>query len=333
VEISDRLTGAEDPSIAYRARLLLRGEEPDSRKLRSLRERIRTSANVQRLLSHRQDDGRIQTNPYQKWQGPHWTLYSLALIAYPPGDKLLVPLRDQVYDWLFAPEHLEFPRSLVISGQEERPRRCASQEGNAIYYSLVLGLVDDRTHALVDRLIAFQWPDGGWNCDKRPEAHVSSFVETLIPLRALWHYGQTYNHKEAVAAADRAAGFLLERRLLYRVRDGALIHPTWGGKFTEIHYPIQFYDLLFVLQVMAEIGKIGDSRCDQALDLLSSKQLQDGGFPLEVKNCRRADTITTRGSFADWGPAGTKRSNPFVSIAALWVLAKAKRVDIRPGAV
>ena len=329
MKILDQLIEADNPSIAYKARVLLRGEAPESTALRSLRGRIRASANAQRLLSHRQADGTIPTNPYQKWHGPHWTLYSLALLAYPPGDQSLAPLRDQIYDWLFAPEHLEFPRSLVIPGQEDRPRRCASQEGNAIYYSMVLGLVDDRTRALVDRLIAFQWPDGGWNCDKRPEARTSSFVETLIPLRALWHYGRAYKHKKAVAAADRAAEFLLQRRLLYRLRDGAVVHLAWGGPITEIHYPIQFYDLLFVLQVMAEIGRISDDRCHEALDLLVRKQTPDGGFPVEAKNCKTTDTITSRGSFADWGPAGAKRSNPFVSIDALWVLAQAGRLDLR----
>ena len=49
-------------------------------------------------------------------------------------------------------------------------------------------LADGRTDELVNRLLKWQWPDGGWNCDKRPEADSSSFMETLIPLRALALY-------------------------------------------------------------------------------------------------------------------------------------------------
>lgn len=319
------LLRAKDPAVAYQARLLLGGEDPLSSGMRSLRRRIRASANARRLLSHRESDGTIRTNPYQKWQGPHWTLHSLALIAYPPGDESLIPLRDQAYDWLFSPKHLKFPQSLIIPGQEERPRRCGSQEGNAILYSLELGLEDKRTEKLVELLIDFQWPDGGWNCDRRPEARTSSFVETLIPLRALWRYGRERGHRRALAAAERAAEFLLKRRLLFRLRDGAMVKIAWGGEVTKIHYPLQFYDVLFVLQVMAEIGKIADPRCREALELLAAKQLPDGGFPLEVRNCTTADRVTSRGSFADWGPAGAKRSNPFVSIEALWVLGQAGR--------
>ena len=77
---------------------------------------------------------------------------------------------------------------------------------------------------------------------------------------------------------------MLARRLLWRIGDGTLIEPKWGGRADRIHYPIQFYDVLFALQVMAELGRIGDPRCADALALLRSKQLPDGGFPLEEPN-------------------------------------------------
>lgn len=321
--ITDRLTGSDNPSIAYRARLLLGGEDPASRPMLRLREKIRASENVRRLLSHRLPDGRIHLNPYQKWHGPHWTLYSLFLLSYPPGDESLLPLRDQFYGYLFEPRHLKHPRSLIIPGQENRPRRCGTQEGNAVLYSMALGLEDERTPLLVKRLIDFQWPDGGWNCDKRPSARTSSFLETLVPIRALWRWGTEHGDGEALAAAGRAAEFLLARRLLWRRRDGSLVKLSWVGRIDAIHYPLQFYDVLIALQVMAEIGKINDPRCAAALELLASKRLPDGGFPLEVKNCRTSDKVVSRGSFADWGPAGRTRSNPYVTIEALAVLARA----------
>ena len=34
------------------------------------------------MLDGRGADGTIGKHPYRKWQGPHWTLYSLALIDY-----------------------------------------------------------------------------------------------------------------------------------------------------------------------------------------------------------------------------------------------------------
>lgn len=56
-------------------------------------------------------------------------------------------------------------------------------EGNTVWSQLILGIVDEeRVPLLVDRLIACQWPDGGWNCDKRPAAPLSS-VPTSTPSR------------------------------------------------------------------------------------------------------------------------------------------------------
>ena len=131
-------------------------------------------------------------------------------------------MRDQLYDWLFSEKHLRMPRTLIIPGQEDRVRRCASQEGNAIWYSLLLGLEDERTEILVDRLRHWQWPDGGWNCDKRPQARISSFQESIVPLRALALHGRLKGNQESLAAARRAAGYFLERHLFKRQRDGKI---------------------------------------------------------------------------------------------------------------
>ncbi len=76
---------------------------------------------------------------------------------------------------------------------------------------------------------------------------------------------------------------------------------------------------------MVEIGKIADKRCSEALDILQSKQLPAGGFLLEQKNCKTSDTIITRGSFAGWGESGKKKTNPFVTIYAIYILKCAGR--------
>jgi len=317
-----RLLDLGDPIVEYKVRTLLQGEGEDLPAIRRLRQRVVGSGIARALLSHRRRDGRIDLNPYRKWQGPHWTLYCLAQIGYPPGDPSLLPLRDQMYDYLLEPAHLEFRRSLLIPGQEDRFRRCASQEGNAVWYSILLGIEDERTRELVQRLVWWQWPDGGWNCDKRPDARTSSVIETLIPLRALGlaarHYPDALG-KQAAQAAGRAAVFFLNRRLFRRLRDGAVITKD----FARIQYPIQFYDVLFALQVMADLGRLGDPCCTEALTLLRSKQLPDGGFPLEMPTARTSSAVVTRGTWADWGPSGRRRMNPLVTMEALRVLQSA----------
>ena len=180
-EIASRLAASDDPVIAYQARVNLVGEPESDPALRDLRASIASSPRARALLSGREPDGTIRLYPYAKYQGPHWTLVSLALIDYPAGDPALAPLKRPVEDWLLGPTFDRPPRTVFYPEQPERVRRCASQEGNAIWAALRLGLEDDHTVALVDRLVARQWPDGGWNCDKRREARSSSFQETAIP--------------------------------------------------------------------------------------------------------------------------------------------------------
>jgi len=321
--LADSLCAHMNPVVAHRARRLLAGESERSPALYKLRRAIGSSEIARRLLMALRGE---RFNPYRKWQGPHWTLYSLAEIGFPAGDERLLPLRQRVMDWMFAPAFRKAPSTVVLPDQPERPRHCASMEGNAIWSQLVLGIVDDE-HAplLVDRLVALQWPDGGWNCDKRPGARTSSVQETLLPLRGLAQWSRATGDERARRAAKRAAEFLLERRLLWRKRDGALIEPEWGGPVDKVHYPIRFYDVLSALLVMAQMGLVRDRRCQDALDLLERKRLADGTFPVEWTNVKKADRIETRGTYADWSTLHRKKGNPFVTVDALYVLREAGR--------
>jgi len=172
----------------------------------------------------------------------------------------------------------------------------------------------------------FSGRTAGWNCDKQPGAHTSSVQETLLPLRGLVYWYCATGNERARRATKRAAEFLLERRLLWRKRDGALIEPEWGGPVDKIHYPIRFYDVLSVLLVMAEMSMVRDRRCRDALNLLERKRLADGTFPVEWTNVTKADRIKTRGTYADWGTLHKKRGNLLVTVDALYVLREAGRV-------
>lgn len=101
--------------------------------------------------------------------------------------------------------------------------------------------------------------------------------------------------------------------------------PEWGGPIDKLHYPIRFYDVLGALLVMTEMGMVRDRRCNDALDLLEAKCIEDGTFPAEWTNLKRADQIESRGTYADWDPIGKRKDNPFVTVDALHVLREAGR--------
>jgi hypothetical protein len=329
----DALLRSPEPSIRWKTRVHVLGENPEASSLRALREEIRESRRVRTLLSGVRL-GRPGTlrRVYNKWQGLHWVLASLADLGYPPGDDRLLPLRDRVLDVWFGPAYFtEFDaetekaayRRRGVPRVRGRYRRCASQQGNALRSVLALGIADERASALAERLLHWQWPDGGWNCSRRPEADTSSFMETLLPMLALAAYAREVRDAKARAAVDRAAEVFLRRRLFRRVSDGRVIRP----EFVELHYPLYWhYDVLGGLKAMARLGKIGDPRCAEALDLLEEKRLPDGGWPAEQRYYAvSSKTFRANADWVDWGRSGARRMNEWVTVDALAVLRAAKR--------
>ena len=177
-----------EPALAWKVAVSVLGKAPGSSRAIQAAQTVRGSPLATQLLGTCAMDG----HPYRKWIGAHWTLSLLADLGFPPADPSLRPLMEKTYLAWLGEAHQKNIR--LIAG---RTRRCASQEGNAIWSSLRLGLADGRTDELVSCLLKWQWPDGGWNCDKRPEADTSSFMETLIPLRALALYARVSGNSKA----------------------------------------------------------------------------------------------------------------------------------------
>jgi len=328
------LLRSEHPSIRWRVRTGALGEDPGSLALRRLQGQIRKSPVARALLARRDRKGEIHVryNPYDKWQGAHWVLASLAEIGYPPGDETLAPLRDQVFAfWLRDTYYREFcadTRQKAYRGSgvplmQGRYRRCASQQGNALFSAARLGLDDaPGSERLVERLLHWQWPDGGWNCDKNPGADTSSFMETILPLRALALCGQRSGNRDARAAAKRAGEVFLSRKLYRRRSDGREIART----FTELHHPLYWhYDVLGGLEGMAELGALGDPRCADALDLLEASELPGGGWPATETFSRASKKLENGSDYVHWGGTSRTKPNEWVSARALAVLRAAGR--------
>jgi hypothetical protein len=231
-------------------------------------------------------------HPYAKWQGAHWRLVELAdlvdLGAVAPPPERLERATDAVLGWLTGAEHVAaVPR---IAG---RYRAHASQEGNALYACSRLGLAaDHRVGVLAENLLVWQWPDGGWNCDRGRGAHRSSFHETVTPALGLAAYHRATGSGGAATAARRAAELLLEHRLYRRLADGAVIHPSW----VRLHYPPYWhYDIGQGLRLVAELGLLADPRAADAIELVRRARRRDGRFSGPTwTNARQPGAV-------DWG--------------------------------
>jgi hypothetical protein len=134
-------------------------------------------------------------------------------------------------------------------------------------------------HALVARLLEEQLEDGGWNCEAENGSVRSSFATTINVLEGLLAADRaTGGSAESIAARRRGEEYLLERRLFRRKTTGEVVHPAW----LQFSFPTRWhYDVLRALEYFCSVGNPPDSRLDEAIDWLRSKQQADGTWLLE----------------------------------------------------
>ena len=224
---------------------------------------------VEALLAGQQADGGFGGHPYNKWVGAHWRLVSLVELGIPAGEPRAVAALETVLAWITGTGHVAGVP--VIAGLA---RRCGSQEGNALAVACRLGRAHDpRAAQMASALVGWQWPDGGWNCDRHPEAHRSSFNETLAPMWGLHEYATATGDTEAGDAAARAAELFLEHRLFRALASGERINDEW----LTPHWPAYWhYESLQALVFLARMGRVTDPRAADAIDELEARRHADG---------------------------------------------------------
>ncbi len=311
------LLASNEPLIRYRTLvdvIAVGGNDP---RLRLARDAIPSGPIVSELLTDRADK-----HPYSKWAGLHWRLVSLMDLGVPPelvSDRLDL---DREFAWLTG--RGSTPRRRKVPVFQERPRVCGSQDGNALAVAVHLGFADDpRSRVLAEALIDWQWPDGGWNCDRHPEATHSSVNESFAPLRGLAAYAGATDDRAAAAAADRAAEFFLRHRVVFSERTGKPMHRV----VVELHYPTYWhYDVLIGLRVLAETGRIADPRTNDALDLLEAKRRPDGGWSADKAFYRRPGSTSGLVEAVDWTAARQGPVSEPLTLFATLVLKAAGRL-------
>jgi hypothetical protein len=265
------------------------------------------------LLARQQPGGGFGVHPYRKWTGAHWRLVSLTELGIPPAEPRAVAAAGQVLTWLTSNRR----RPVVIGGLT---RCCASIEGNALAACCRLGLADDpRVRQLAESLIAWQWPDGGWNCDRQASGHRSSFHESLAPAWGLHEYWRATGEATAREAASRAAGLFLEHLLFRSLRTGQVINPGW---LIPRYPPYWHYDILQALLILSRIGRASDPRASDALDELERRRLPDGRWQAGPSWWRPPGS-TTAEETVDWGRTGP---DEMITLNALRVLRAAGRL-------
>src|SRR3984885_1362066 len=195
-----------DPSIRWQVMRDLLGASAED--VAAERARVATEGAGAKLLALQGADGR--------WSGATWsrgwnsTMHVLMLLR----DMGLDPASDQ------ACRAVTLVRDRV-TWKECGPTDCDS---NAFFDGELEPCINGQVGAagayfgqdvrgIIDRLLAEQLPDGGWNCEAANGSTRSSFNTTICVLEALLAHEHSFGRsQEIVEARLRGQEFLLERR-------------------------------------------------------------------------------------------------------------------------
>ncbi len=147
---------------------------------------------------------------------------------------------------------------------------------------------------LIERLLAEQLDDGGWNCERENGATRSSFHTTICVLEALLEHERAVGTGGVVEGVTRARlrgeEYLLARRLMRRRSTGEVIEDrkARGADWRRFAFPTWWhFDVLRGLDYLRLAGAAPDERVAEAVRLVESKRGEDGRWTLDVRYAGR----------------------------------------------
>ena len=291
-EAVDWLVGGDDPSIAYRTRTELLGEDPSTGELAALEASIRRSPSVTDLFEPLASDG--------SWQYAH---------------------RDQTNRYLFfVTTTLSTAAELCLDRRDDRVCRAVEHlftfqcdDGDFYrHYSCLNGLIlrtlrllgygdDPRTMRLADLIRRSIRHDGGYHCEMRPRRghtpggeHKSCIKGSLKALLAFADSDVLRESQECEHLAD----YFLRRHVCFRTGD--LTRPV-VRELLQTAFPITAKPGL--LEAVYALARLGHGRRDElsrAWGILAAQQGTDGRVTLQRTVRWPHVRVTRRGKPCRW---------------------------------
>ncbi len=217
-----------------------------------------------------------------KWISSTYTLLTLISIGLPPECEQARHGAQLTLDGLYG----------VATDDDLYHRtndydQCVS--GMMVQLASYFGLAGERVNVMVKSLLENRIQDHGWNCriKRKPAPRHSSFhttINVLEGLRATVERGVYVRTKTILAAETEAREMLLNHRLFRSHRTGEIIDKRW----TLLSYPPRWrYDMLRALDYFSRAGAQRDPRLQESIDILISRRLRDGSWPVQHKHPAR----------------------------------------------
>lgn len=226
-------------------------------------------SDIQAIVSHRYDNGAdLWTTPDRRllkgapFSTVESVLYLLELGMLPEAPLLQAAASLLWQAWKDDGRFRVYPKGGIYPCQ-------TAHVANALCH---LGYAEDaRLRKTFQQLLATQYSDGGWRCNKfsygrGPETEFSNPFPTLLALDAFRH-ASGYRQEPAL---DRAVEFLLEHWTIRKPIGPC--HYGIGTLFMQVEYPFRNYNLFYYVYVLSFYPRARqDPRFQNALLALRSK--------------------------------------------------------------
>lgn len=238
----------------------------------------RYAADVEEILSHRQDNGGdCWTTPdHRLLKGSPFNMLECMTYLMELGMEPADPVLQVCFDLLFSTWKKDgrfklYPKGGIFPCQTAFAARVLCTGGYA---------TDARVQATLRHLLDTRYTDGGWRCNKfyfgrGPETEHANPHPTLMALDAFRLAGLA----DKETSLDTAVEFLLGHWETKAPLGPC--HYGIGSRFMQVEYPFRDYNLFFYVYVLSFYAKArGDERFKQALAALRAKTV-DGQIVVE----------------------------------------------------
>lgn len=275
---------SSDPSVRYRTLKYLAHEKQS--RLKSEQQAMLKKGWISELIKRQDSKGTWGNGIYS----PKWisTTYTLLLLK-----RLEAPVTDGIRKAcsILGEKGRSDDEGVNFSASMNRSETCIT--GMVLSIAAFFDTLKPFAEGYVRYLEKEQMEDGGWNCRSYRGAVHSSFHTTINALEGLWEYERMKGgNKHILAMRRKGEEFLLKHRLYKSHRTGEIV----DRKMTMLSFPPRWrYDVMRVMEYFADSNALKDSRMQDAMDIIISKE-KNGRWPVQQKHPGRV--------FFDLEPAG-----------------------------
>jgi hypothetical protein len=267
-----------DPSIRWQVLRDLANAPAD--EVASERARVTNEGLGAQLLALQGADGQWGGTAWNRgWNSTMHVLMLLREMGLDPASDAARSATDLVRERVTWRGHAAYDGNPFFAGEVEP---CINGQVAAVgaYFG-------QEIDGMIQRLLAEQLPDGGWNCETVNGSARSSFNTTICVLEALLEYERPRGGiPEVTPSRLRGQHYLLVRRLLRRRSTGEVIarDRKGGTAWTSFAYPTWWhYDVLRGLDYLRSAGVAPDERVAEAIGVVASKRDGDGRWLLDTR--------------------------------------------------